>query len=404
MGFNRTGKEESDQERHNYVNKLQVRKGASGLDLPQNSSTRFWAIPRPRRDLTAPNSRCFNHNSGPRMWLDRRSNSRRDSNRRDHRRIHELRSGWCPEGPGYENLTAKGPSTITPAACLLEMDFLIKFEMFFSPETRPNSGDELAAEVKIIQAGLVMVEGKTFGLNVRQRAIYQPTNHQHSGMEHREKWSKNMQFRYNEAASKGVFTERPDNQIGTLFVLKKILSQGPCSSTSSAEISGSNLLSHSVSEETVAPNELDLFGRDWIRRWKDGPGRNKDWKSSCYLTSMRKRGQAKFQVSSLGSRSNLDPSKATNYYLAITHSPSHIAVPKDMLRQKSTSCQGHLSCLKPKSSWQAMNEVGLNKKTISLPKSRARCEPWMTDPVDSWDIEEARRLQDRFSAEPEVSK
>ena len=404
MGLNRTGEEKSDQEGYKYVNKLQDRKGVSGLDLPQNSSTRVWAIPRPRRDVTAPKSRYFNHDSGPRMWLDRRSHSRRDRNRRELGRIHELRSGWCPDGPGYENITANATFTITSAACLLEMEFVTDFERVFLPETRPSFPYELAVEVRGIQAGLVMVEAKTFGLNVRQRAIYQPTNNQHSGKERREKWSKNVRFRYNEAASKGVFTERPDNQIDTLFSPKKISSQGPCGSTSSAEIRESILLSHSVSEETIALNELDFFGRDWIRRWKDGPGRNKDWKSSCYLKSMRKRGQAKFQVSSLGRRSNMDPSKATNYYLAIAHSPSHIAVPKDMLRQKSTFCQGRSSYLKPKSSWQAMNEVGLNKKTVFLSKSCARCEPWMTDPIDSLDIEKFWRPEDRFSADPEDSK
>ena len=180
--------------------------------------------------------------------------------------------------------------------------------------------------------------------------------------------------------------------------------QGPCGSTSSAELSGSDLTSHAVSKETIAPGELDLFGRDWIRRWKDGPGHNKDWRSSRYLKSMRKGERAKYQLSSLGRRSCLNPSKATNYYLAIIQFPPHIAVPKDMLRQKSTSCQGHSSYLKPKSSWQAMNEMGLNKKTSFLPKSRARCEPWMTNPIDPLDIEEARRPKDRFSAESEVSK
>lgn len=140
--------------------------------------------------------------------------------------------------------------------------------------TRLSSHDELIRAGLMVEAWMVadlMVVPLTFVLNVRQHAIYQPTNDQHSGKEHREKWSKNVRLRYNEAVRKGVFTERPDNQIDTLFLLKKTLSQGPCGSTSSAEIRGSNLLSHSVSEETVAPNGLDLFGRDWIRRWKDGP-------------------------------------------------------------------------------------------------------------------------------------
>ena len=179
---------------------------------------------------------------------------------------------------------------------------------------------------------------------------------------------------------------------------------GPCGGTSGAEIGGSAPLSHSIGEESTALNRLDLFGRDWIRRWKDGPGHNKDWRPSRFLKSMRKGEQAKYQLSSLGCKSHLNPSKATNHYLAITQFPSYIAVPKDMLRQKSTSCHGHSSYLKPKSSWRAMYEMGLNQKIILLPKSRARSKPWITDATDSFDIEEARRPRDGFNAESEVSK
>lgn len=163
---------------------------------------------------------------------------------------------------------------------------------------------------------------------------------------------------YNEAASKGVLAGRVDNQFDTLFFLKITSSQGPCSSTSSAETTGSNLLNHSVGEETIAPNELDLFGRDWIHRWKDGPGRNKEWRASRYLKSLRKGERAKCQLLPSERRSPpryLYRSKAASHHLAITHSPPHIAVPKDMLRQKSTSCQSHSSCLKPKSPWRATN-------------------------------------------------
>ena len=406
-GLNRTGEEKSDQEGHNYVNKLQDRKGASGLELPQKSSIRFWEIPRPRRDLPAPKSPFFDHDSSPRMWYYKQSQWRRDNDHGDLAGRHELRSGWWPDGPGYENVTPKAFSTISPAACLLELDPDTEPEMLFPPETRPTFRGELVVEIRGIQAGSVTVEANTFGLNMRQHAIYQPTNDQYSGKEHPEKWSRIVRFCYNKGASKGVFTGRVDNQIETLFFLKKMSFQGPCGSTSSTEIRESNSLSHSVSEETVEPNELDHFGCDWIRRWKAGPGRNKDWRSSRYLKSLRKAEQGKYQLLPLGGRSSpryLYRSKAASHHLAITHSPPHIAVPKNMLRQKSTSCQGHSSILKPKSAWQAKNEMGLNKKTIHIPKSPARCKPRMTDSINSLDIEEAQRLEGRFSAEPEVFK
>ena len=248
-----------------------------------------------------------------------------------------------------------------------------------------------------------MVEANFFYLNVWQRAICGLTNDQHPRKGRREKWSNNVRLWHDEAASKGVFTGGLDNQIDTLF-FKKVPFLGPCGSTSSTEIGGSALSSHSIGEASIAPNKLDHLGRDWIRRWKDGPGHNKDWRSSRYLKSMRKGERAKYQLSSLGRGSYLNPSKATNYYLAITQFPPHIAVPKDMLRQKSISCQGHSSCLKPKSSWQAMNEMGLNKKTTFLRKTRARCEPWMASPIDSLDIEDAWRPKDRLSSESEISK
>ena len=243
----------------------------------------------------------------------------------------------------------------------------------------------------------------TFEVN-KQCAIYQLPDDQDPEWEHREWWSNSVQFGYNEAANKGDFTGRPYNRIDTLFLPTQMSFQGPCSSTSSAELSGSDLISHPVSKETIAPNELDLFGRDWLCWWKDGPGHNKDWRSSRYLKVMSKAKREKYQLSSLGRRSYLNSSKATNYHLAITQFPPHIGVPKDTLRQKPTFCQGHSSYLKPKSSWQAMNEVGLNKKTIFLPKSGARCEPWMTNPIDSLDIEEARTPEDRISADSKVSK
>ena len=213
-----------------------------------------------------------------------------------------------------------------------------------------------------------------------------------------------MHIWHAEAACKGAPTGRLYSRIDTLFFRQKMSFQSPCGSTSGAEVGGSEFLSHPVSEETIAPGELDHFGRNWIRRWKDGPGRNKDWRSNRYLKPMRKGEWAKYQLSSLGRRSCSKRSKATNHHLSNTPFPPNIAVPKDMLRHKSTSCKGHGSYLKPKTSWQAMNEVGLNRKINFLSKSRARCEPWMTDLTDSLDIEEARRLKDRFSADQEIPK
>ena len=151
------------------------------------------------------------------------------------------------------------------------------------------------------------------------------------------------------------------------------------------------------------PNGLDLFGREWIRRWKDGPGRNKDWRSSRYLKSVKEGEGAKYQLSSLGRRSYLNLSQATKIYLGTTRILPNIAVPKNMMRQKSNSCQVHSSNFKPKSSWQAMNKVDFKKKTMFPPKSHARCKPWITDAIDSFDIEEARRPRDEFNTESEVS-
>ena len=276
--------------------------------------------------------------------------------------------------------------------------------LFLLDRTKSSLHVQLEVKVEGIQAWLGMVEAKFFGLNVRQRATYQPTNDQHPRKGRCEKWSNNLRSCDNESSSKGTFTGRLDNPIESLFFPKKMSFQGPYNSKSRAEIGDSDLLSHSGSKETIAPSELDLFGRDYIRRWKDGPGRNKDRRSSRYLKSMRKGERAKYQLSSPGRRSYLIPSKVTNGYLAITQFPPYIAVPKDMLRQKSTSCQGHSSYLRPKSSWQAMNEAGLNKKTSFLRKSHARCEPSMTGPIDSLDIEEARKSHDRLSADSEVSK
>ena len=383
---------------------LQDREAAYGLSLPQNDSTRFPANPQSRRDLTAPKSPFFAHVSSPRAGFDKRGHQRHDSNHEYLADRHELRLGWWPGGLVYENITPKAPFTISPAACLLELDPDTEPETLIPPETRSSLHEQIVVEVKGIRAGLVMVEAGTFGLSVSQHDVCQPTKDQHSGKGHREKWTNNVRFGYHEAASKGVFTVRLDKQINTIFLPKKMSFQGSCSSTSNSKIGGFDSLSHSVSEETIASGELDLFGRDWIRRWKDGPGHSKDWRSSRYLKSVRKGERAKYQLSSLARRSCLDSFKATNHYPAISQSQPHIAVPRDMLRQKSTSCQGHSSCLKSKSSWQAMNEVGLDKKTIFLPKSRARCEPWMTNAINSLDIEEARRPKDIFSAESQVFK
>ena len=346
---------------HNYVDELQKQATAYSLNVPQNDSTRFWANPQLGRDLTASKSTFLDYS----------------------------RACWWPDEPGNENTTSEAFAFIDKQ---LEMLFpLIK--------TKSSLHELLDVEVKGIQAGLVMVQAKSFGLNVRQSAIYQPTNDQHSRKGRCEKCSNNVRF-----CGKGIITGRLDIQVDTLFFPEKMSFQGPYNSKSSVEIVKSDSLSHRVSKETIAPSELDLFGRDRIRRWKDGPGHNRDWRSSRFLKSMRKGEQAKYQLSSLGCKSHLNPSKATNHYLAITQFPSYIAVPKDMLRQKSTSCQGHSSYLKPKSSWRAMYEMGLNQKIILLPKSRARSKPWITDATDSFDIEEARSPRDGFNAESEVSK
>lgn len=244
-----------------------------------------------------------------------------------------------------------------------------------------------------------------------QYVIHQLSDYQDSELDpewkHRGWWNDSVRLVYDEAANNGDFPRRPYNRIDTLFLPKKMPFGGPCGSTSSAELGASDLPSHSFSREIIAPNEIDLYGRDRMSWWKDGPGRNKDWRSCRYLKAMSKGKWAKYRLSSLGCRSPfsyLIASKETKHYPAITHFSPHAAIPKDMLRQKPTSRQGHSSCLNPKFSWQAMKKVGLTKKTIFSPKSRARCEPWMTKPIDMLDIEEARMPKLRFSANSEVSR
>ncbi|KAK0509952.1 hypothetical protein JMJ35_007346 [Cladonia borealis] len=268
----------------------------------------------------------------------------------------------------------------------------------------PLEGKSLGlTSVNSFQAGTSSLIWKNVVNVERKSVIYQLPDGQDPEWEHRGWWSKLVRLGYNEVANKSDFTRRPYNRVDTLFLPKRKSFGASGGSTFSTEIVGSGLTSHFVSEGIIVPNGLDLFGREWIRRWKDGPGRNKDWRSSRYLKPMKEGEGAKYQLSSLGRRSYLNLSQATNYYLGITRIPPHIAVPKEMLRQKSTSCHGHSSYLKPKSSWRAMYEMGLNQKIILLPKSRARSKPWITDATDLFDIEEARRPRDGFNAESEVS-
>ena len=390
MCYTRAPREQLDQPSHD---------DCSIFDWFRTESTSEKLLPRRReirrlgRDLTAPKSPGFDTSGSPRTGHDTRSQSRRDSNHGGLAGRHEFRSSLWSDEPGYGNIDAKGPSTISPAACLLETGPDTQPETLFPRRSRLFLYDPFFYDDPVVS-------------NIRPRVIYQPTNDQDSEKEHREKWTQIVRFCYSEAAGNGVLAGRVDKQIDALF-LKKTSSQNPCNSTSSTKITGSNLLNHSIGEETVAPNELDLFGRDWIHRWKDGAGHNKDWRPTRYMKCLRKGERAKGQLLPSGRRSsprNLYRSKAASHHLAITHSAPHIAVPKDMLRQKSTSCQGHSSCLKPKSTWQAMNDVGLNTKTKFSVKSSTRCEPWMNDPIDSLDAEESWRSEDRFNTNPEVSK
>ena len=388
----------SDQEGHDSVDesyaKSQEGDGPYSLSPLQDCSTRFWANLQRRHDLTARKSPFSDHIGKPSVGYDRQVHLRRESG--------ESQSDWLADRLGYESTTPKSPFTISPAACLLEMDPDIELEMLYPLDrAKPTLHVQLDVGVKGNQAGLVMVEAESFGLNVRQRAIYQPTNNEHSKARRFEKWSNNLRPCDDESSSKGIFTGRINKLVDSRFFSKKVSFQGPYDSKSSAEIGELDLLSLSGSKETIT---LDIFGRDYIRWWKDGPGSSKDWRTSRYLKSPRKGEQEKYQFPSLRHRSYVIPSRVTNDYPVITQFPPYIVVPKDMLRQKSTSCQGHSSYLKPKSSWRAMYEMGLNQKTILPPKSRARCKPWITNAIDSFDIEEAWRPRDEFNAELEVSK
>ena len=413
-GFNKTGEEKFDEEGRNFVDELWAREGDYGFSLHQVDFARFGEednqsrkrneyqedsisnaledgpIPRLRCDLAAPEPPIVDHHGSSITGYTRRMYYRRDENGCLVGR-HEPWSGWWPDGPRYGNNTAKGPITITPPTHR------------FDTEPGRSFHGQLVVDTLGIYAGLKL------------------TNDQYLGTEHRERFSNSVRFCYNQAADKGVFTGKLYNQIDLCFLPEQMLSQGLYGSTPNAEISGSDFTSHSVSKtmvdpivmieetktEPIATDKLDLLGRDRMYWWKNGPGHNKDWRPCRYVKSVRKGERAKYQLLPSERRSSLIylyPSKAASHHLAITQSPHHIAVPKGMLRQKPPLCQGNSSNVRPKSSWEAVNEVALNKKTIVSPKSRARWKPWMTNPIDLMHIEEAWTPDDRVIANSEISK
>ena len=107
--------------------------------------------------------------------------------------------------------------------------------------------------------------------------------------------------------------------------------------------------------------EEELCERGRVNSWKNGPGRKKEWRSIRYLTSKRERKGAGLAISSLESASK-SPTKAAGVRLLTRKTPWQIAVPRNMLMQKSTSYHGHPSSPKPRSSMQVVRNLGFRLK------------------------------------------
>ena len=111
----------------------------------------------------------------------------------------------------------------------------------------------------------------------------------------------------------------------------------------------------------TALHEEDICERGRVDSWKNGPGRKKEWRSIRYLTSERKRKRAECPVPGLEHASKF-PSKATRVRLLPKKAPWQIAVPRNMLMQKSSSCHGSRPYSKPRSSMQIVRDSRLKVK------------------------------------------
>ena len=103
-------------------------------------------------------------------------------------------------------------------------------------------------------------------------------------------------------------------------------------------------------------HEEDICERDRVTSWKNGPGRQKEWRSiSRYLTSKRKRKGAEFLVISW-ERASKFPFKVAGVHLLAKKAPWRIAIPRNMLMQKS-SYYGLPLSPKPGSSMQLVKSL-----------------------------------------------
>ena len=107
--------------------------------------------------------------------------------------------------------------------------------------------------------------------------------------------------------------------------------------------------------------EENMCDRGRVNSWKSGPGGKKEWRSmSRYLTSKRKRKGAGFSVMRL-ERASKFPSKAAGVHLGTKKAPWQIAIPRDMLMQRST-CSWSPSPPKPRSSMQLVRKLEFRLK------------------------------------------
>ncbi len=112
-------------------------------------------------------------------------------------------------------------------------------------------------------------------------------------------------------------------------------------------------------ENTVTALHEDIIcERGRVNTWKNGPGRKKEWRSIRYLTCKRKRKEVEFSVASL-ERTSKSPPKAAGVHLLIKKAPWQIAVPRNMLLQKSSSDYDSPPSPKPRSSMQIGANLGL---------------------------------------------
>ena len=114
-------------------------------------------------------------------------------------------------------------------------------------------------------------------------------------------------------------------------------------------------------------HEEDICERDRVTSWKDGPGRQKEWRSiSRYLTSKRKRKGAEFDVISW-ERAFKSQFKVAGVHLHVKKAPWRIAIPRNMLMQESSFYGSSLSP-KPRSSVQFLQNLKFKLRYTHKPR------------------------------------